>query len=221
MAKTIGYARVSTSEQDPQLQLDALKAAGCKRIYQDKASGKLTSRPGLDKALAALQPGDTLTVWRLDRLGRSLIHLVEVVNGLRERGVQFRSLTESIDTTTAAGELIFHVFAALAQFERKLIIERTRAGLEVAHANGHKAGRPRALTPEQAGQARKMRADGDSVAKIARVLGCSRPTLYRYLTSLEARQDPAGTNVPAPGTNVPEVTEVDPAGGDDLDDVAY
>jgi DNA invertase Pin-like site-specific DNA recombinase len=180
----IGYARVSTKDQDPQLQIDALKAAGVdgRQIYTDVGvSGKLASRPGLDKALAKLKPGDTLVVWKLDRLGRSVQHLVNTVCALRDRGVQFRSLTESIDTSTNAGELIFHLFCALAQFERGLIEERTQAGLEVARANGHRSGRKPVLSAEQASQARKMHAAGDSVATISRVLGVSRPTLYRVI----------------------------------------
>jgi DNA invertase Pin-like site-specific DNA recombinase len=177
------------------MQTDALRAAGVapKDTYTDVGvSGKLADRPGLAKCLKRLEPGDTLVVWKLDRLGRSLPHLVETVNALAARGVGFRSLTEAIDTTTNGGKLIFHIFAALADFERGLIVERTRAGLAVAHAKGHRSGRPRAMTPEQVKQARKMFADGESVAAIARVLGVSRPTVYRYL-------EPAATDPPTVG----------------------
>src|SRR5690349_15412935 len=138
----IGYARVSTDDQTLDLQLDALKAAGCerRRVYTDTASGAKTDRPGLAKALDMLREGDILVVWRLDRLGRSLPHLIEVVGDLKGRHIGFKSLTENIDTTTPAGELIFHIFASLAQFERELIRERTMAGLVAARARGRKGG---------------------------------------------------------------------------------
>jgi DNA invertase Pin-like site-specific DNA recombinase len=180
----IGYMRVSTDQQELALQLDALKAAGVKAkdIYRDKASGKLSERPGLDKCLAALKPGDTLVVWKLDRLGRSLRHLVDTVDDLGKRDVGFKSLTETfIDTTTNGGKFIFHVFAALADFERGLIIERTKAGLDAARANGHRGGRQHALKPEQVRQARKMHAEGQPVAAIARMLGTARQNVYRAL----------------------------------------
>jgi DNA invertase Pin-like site-specific DNA recombinase len=179
--RLVGYARVSTGQQDPAMQVAALKAAGVdgRRIYTDVMSGRRDDRPGLRRCLAALQEGDTLVVWKLDRLGRSVQHLVKVVNDLSSRGVGFRSLTESIDTTTNGGRLIFHVFAAIAEFERDLIAERTQEGLKQALANGHKPGRPRALTGEQAALARQMHEDGKPVAQIARVLGVSRPTIYR------------------------------------------
>jgi DNA invertase Pin-like site-specific DNA recombinase len=173
--RLIGYARVSTTGQQVGMQTDALRAAGVapKDTYTDVGvSGKLADRPGLAKCLKRLEPGDTLVVWKLDRLGRSLPHLVETVNALAARGVGFRSLTEAIDTTTNGGKLIFHIFAALAE--------------------GHRSGRPRAMTPEQVKQARKMFADGESVAAIARVLGVSRPTVYRYL-------EPAATDPPTVG----------------------
>jgi len=131
----LGYARVSTQDQDEALQLDALTAAGCDRLFVDKSSGKVESRPALDDLLNLARAGDTLVVWRLDRLGRSLRHLISVVGELERQGVAFRSLTESIDTSTPGGKLIFHVFGALAEFERELIVERTRAGLAAAESN--------------------------------------------------------------------------------------
>ncbi|WP_344144354.1 recombinase family protein, partial [Polymorphospora rubra] len=143
----IGYARVSTTDQRHALQTDALTTAGCTRTFTDTASGKLDERPGLAQVLDYLRAGDTLVVWRLDRLGRSVQHLTTTVAGLAERGIEFRSLTEGIDTSTAAGKLIFHIFASLAEFERSLIVERTRAGLDAAAARGRKGGRPPKMTP--------------------------------------------------------------------------
>jgi DNA invertase Pin-like site-specific DNA recombinase len=138
----IGYARISTHEQNLDLQEDALKAAGCKKVYTDKTGGAKSERPGLEKALADARPGDTLVVWKLDRLGRSLKHLIETVTDLSHRGVGFKSLQENIDTTTSGGKLVFHVFGALAEFERDIIRERTLAGLAAARARGRKGGRP-------------------------------------------------------------------------------
>lgn len=182
---TIGYARVSTDEQCLALQLDALERAGCDRIERDQGvSGAATSRPGLDRALAALQPGDTVVVWRLDRLGRSLPHLIEVISGLKDRGVSFRSLSESIDTSTAAGELIFHVFGALAQFERSLIRERTRAGIDAAKARGQHCGRRPSLTPTQARHAAKLIEDGQSEREVGRILGVSHTSIRRALARI-------------------------------------
>jgi DNA invertase Pin-like site-specific DNA recombinase len=179
----LGYARVSTDKQDEALQVDALKRAGCRRIFKDVMSGVRDDRPELAHLLDVARAGDVVVVWRLDRLGRSLRHLLEVVEDLKVRGIGFRSLTESIDTTTAAGELVFHVFAALAQFERNLLRERTRAGLEAAKARGRVGGRPTVLTPEKAAQARAMFANKANVATVARVLGVGRATLYRWLES--------------------------------------
>ena len=149
MGDLLGYARVSTTDQDPALQLDALKAAGCVKVFTDRASGALDSRPQLDRMLDQLRPGDTVVVWRLDKLGRSIRHLITVVEDLAERGVGFKSLTESIDTTTGGGKLVFHVFAALVEFERALIQERTNAGLAAARARGRKGGRPSVMTPDK------------------------------------------------------------------------
>jgi len=177
----IGYARVSTHEQDAVLQHDALTESGCARIFTDTASGAIAERPQLAAALDQLRPGDTLVVWRLDRLGRSLRHLIETVEMLEQRGVGFRSLRESIDTTTPGGRLVFHVFGALAEFERELIRERTLAGLASARARGRVGGRPPAMTPAKLRQARAMRAAGSSVSEIAEVIGVGRATVYRHL----------------------------------------
>ena len=177
----LGYARVSTADQDPALQHDALTAAGCFRVWTDTASGAKTRRPQLDAILDALRPGDTLIVWRLDRLGRSLPHLIELITALGDRGIGFRSLTEAIDTSTPGGKLVFHMFGALAEFEHNLIRERTAAGLAAARARGRVGGRPVALTPAKRRQALKMRDDGVPVGEIAEVLGIGRSTLYRSM----------------------------------------
>ena len=183
-AYKIGYARVSTLQQDEALQRDALHAAGVDRIFVDKASGKLESRPALDDLLAQARPGDTVVVWRLDRLGRSLKHLIETVGALEARGVAFVSLTEAIDTSTPGGRLIFHVFGALAEFERDLIRERTLAGLAAARARGRVGGRPTVWTPAKLATAKVMHASGDyDVSSIAKVLGVSRASVYRALQS--------------------------------------
>ena len=180
----LGYARVSTLEQDEALQVDALQRAGCGRIFTDKASGKLEHRPQLDALLQQLRPGDTVVVWRLDRLGRSLRHLIDTVQELEGRGVAFRSLTESIDTTTPGGMLIFHVFGALAEFERSLIRERTMAGLAAARARGRKGGRPTVWTAEKLQAARQLYEAGQhDVSSIARAIGVSRASVYRALNA--------------------------------------
>lgn len=184
-SRLIGYARVSTNGQELQLQLDALKNAGVAKsdVYTDKASGSKTSRPGLDRCLQALQSGDVLLVYRLDRLGRSLRNLIDLIEHLRERGVGFRSLCEAIDTTTANGKLIFHIFTALAEFERDLIRERTKAGLTAARARGRKGGRPPIPVDDPRVQtAWTLHADKNMpVAAICHTLKISRPTLYRWL----------------------------------------
>lgn len=183
----IGYARVSTIDQNADLQKDELVRAGCAYVYSDSISGVATERPELDAALAYLRDGDVLVVWRLDRLGRSLKHLVEVVGELQARGVGFRSLHENIDTTTPTGRLVFHIFAALAEFERDLIRERTHAGLTAARARGKVGGRKPILTPQKAAVARRLY-DGreHTVAEIAKVLGVSRATIYRHLGPADA-----------------------------------
>jgi DNA invertase Pin-like site-specific DNA recombinase len=186
MGKLIGYARVSTDEQDVNLQRDALKQAGCDEanIFVDKASGARSGRPGLEACLAALQPGDMLVVWRLDRLGRSMPHLVTLVEGLLAKKIGFRSLCDgAIDTTTASGELMFNIFSSLAQFERRLIQERTRAGLSAARARGRKGGR-KPISPDdpRVKTAKRMHKDhGMSIDQICKTLKISRPTFYRYL----------------------------------------
>jgi DNA invertase Pin-like site-specific DNA recombinase len=178
----VGYARVSTTDQKADLQDDALHQAGCDRVFVDQASGASVERPQLAAALDYVRDGDVLVVWRLDRLGRSLKHLVQVVADLEQRGVGFKSLTESIDTTTPTGRLIFHIFASLAEFERDLIRERTVAGLTAARARGRMGGRRPSLTPKKAQVARQMYDAGDStVSEIAKVLGVSRATIYRHL----------------------------------------
>jgi DNA invertase Pin-like site-specific DNA recombinase len=178
----VGYARVSTLEQNLQLQTDALKKAGCNRIFQDKISGAGAERPGQQKALEFVRKGDTLVVWRLDRLGRSLKHLIELVTDLEERGVGFKSLQESIDTTTGGGRLVFHIFGALAEFERNLIRERTQAGLTAARARGRLGGRPRALDQKKTELAYRLYDEKQhTITEICRILGISKPTLYSYL----------------------------------------
>jgi len=187
-AMLVGYARVSTAEQTLALQEDALRAAGCERIFTDTMSGAQAERPGLGEALAYLRLGDTLAVWRLDRLGRSLQALIEALNGLERQGIGFRSLTEQLDTTTSGGKLIFHVFGALAEFERDLIRERTRAGLAAARARGRQGGRPKKLgTPAQVAMARALHDDKrHSVAAICTTLGISRATFYRAVATTSA-----------------------------------
>ncbi|MCW3157494.1 recombinase family protein [Micropruina sonneratiae] len=182
MGPLLGYARVSTTDQDAALQIDALTAAGCCRVFVDTISGSLDHRPELEKLMDQLRPGDTLVVWRLDRLGRSIRHLIDQLQILSERGVGFRSLQETIDTTSSGGRLVFHVFAALAEFERDLIRERTHAGLAAARARGRKGGRPPALSPDQVKAARRMYEQNEmTVAQIGAVLGVSRATIYRAL----------------------------------------
>ena len=174
-----GYSRVSTTEQDQALQEDALTKAGVAQIFTDTASGAKTSRPALDELLSKLRPGDTVVVWRLDRLGRSLRHLIDVFSDLESKGVAIRSLTESLDTSTPGGRLIFHVFGALAEFERDLIRERTNAGLVAARARGRTGGRPSVWTPEKLQTAQDLLAQGTDIATVSRILGVSRASIYR------------------------------------------
>ena len=184
MGHLLGYARVSTLDQHPDLQLDALNSAGCYRLFVDHASGALEERRELARVLDQLRPGDTLVVWKLDRLGRSLRHLIDTVGELQQRQVAFRSLQENLDTTTPTGKLVFHLFGALAEFERDLIRERTLAGLEAARARGRLGGRPVAMTPEKVEIARQMYASRQhTVAVISRTLGVSRASIYRHLGS--------------------------------------
>jgi DNA invertase Pin-like site-specific DNA recombinase len=180
--RMLGYARVSTTDQHPDLQVDALAAAGCYRVFVDRASGARTDRPQLTAVLDQLRPGDTLVVWKLDRLGRSLRHLVDTVTAIADQGVGFRSLQEQIDTTTPGGKLVFHVFAALAEFERDLVRERTTAGLAAARARGRVGGRPRVMTPAKLAVTRQLYGSGaHTVAAIASALGVSRASIYRHL----------------------------------------
>ena len=177
----IGYARVSTDEQNLDSQRDALKAAGCEKIFTDQISGTKAQRPGLEEALSHLRPGDTLIVWRLDRLGRSLRHLIDTVTDLQEEGVDFKSLTEAIDTTTSGGKLVFHIFGALAEFEREIIRERTRAGLSAARARGRNGGRRKKLTDKQIQVAQQLYDAKTPVKQICETLGIGRTTFYRYV----------------------------------------
>jgi DNA invertase Pin-like site-specific DNA recombinase len=177
----IGYARVSTHEQTLHLQRDALQQAGCNKLFTDTASGTKTARSGLEAALNYVRKGDTLVVWRLDRLGRSLPHLITTMTDLEARGIGFKSLTENIDTTTSGGKLIFHIFGALAEFERNLIRERTQAGLTAARARGRTGGRPKALSAKQLSIAQELYEKRHPIAEICRTLKISRATLYRSL----------------------------------------
>lgn len=189
MNQRIGYARVSTDDQHLDLQRDALMQAGCGVIYEEAASGKSAARPELEQCRKALRAGDTLVVWRLDRLGRSLPDLVHVVNDLEQRGVGFESLTEKIETSSAAGKLIFHVFAALAEFERGLIRERTHAGLAAARARGRVGGRKPKLEEKQVREIKALLRDPDiQVSEVARRYGISRTTLYKYAGVIKPRE---------------------------------
>jgi DNA invertase Pin-like site-specific DNA recombinase len=173
----IGYARVSTADQNLDLQVDALSGAGCEKTFTDTASGAKADRKGLDDAVAFARHGDTLVVWKLDRLGRSLRHLIDVVTELSNRGVGFRSLQENLDTTSSGGKLVFHVFGALAEFERDLIRDRTQAGLAAARARGRKGGRPKALTGDKLRMAKALASNKDAtISDICRTLGVSRAT---------------------------------------------
>ncbi len=178
----IGYVRVSTLDQNVNPQIDALQQAGCEKIFRDKISGAKSERPGLDQALKFLREGDSLVVWRLDRLGRSLKHLIETVSLLEERHIGFRSLQEAIDTKTSGGRLIFHIFGALAEFERNLIRERTMAGLRAARARGRVGGRPRKLDEKKTDLAYRLYDEKQyAVKEICQMIGVSKPTLYAYL----------------------------------------
>jgi DNA invertase Pin-like site-specific DNA recombinase len=177
----LGYARVSTDDQNLTLQLDALKKDGCTRVFTDKVGGSRQVRPGLAETLSHLRAGDTLVVWKLDRLGRSVKGLVDLVNELEARGVHFRSLTDGIDTTTPAGRFFFHIMASLAQMERELIGERTRAGLAAARKLGRIGGRKRRMTDSKIKAARRLLTGGTPPRDVAENLGVSVPTLYRWL----------------------------------------
>jgi len=178
----IGYARVSTLDQNLDLQTDALTKGGCEKIFSDIASGAKSDREGLAEAIAFMRKGDTLVVWKLDRLGRSLKHLIETVTLLQSRGMGFRSVQENIDTTTSGGKLFFHVFGALAEFERDIIRERTKAGLVSSRQRGHLGGRPTVVSEKIIRQAKAMLADSkNTTADVCSTLGISRATLYRHV----------------------------------------
>jgi DNA invertase Pin-like site-specific DNA recombinase len=178
----IGYARVSTDDQKLNLQQDALHTAGCEKIFEDYLSGARATRPGLTSALEMARSGDTLVVWRLDRLGRSLKDLIQLTETLKQKSIGLQSLQESIDTTTSSGQLIFHLFGALAEFERNLIRERTNAGLTAARARGRLGGRPKALDPNKRQLAVKLYNDREhSIDEICQMMGISKPTLYNYV----------------------------------------
>ncbi|CNI05096.1 recombinase family protein [Yersinia ruckeri] len=181
----IGYIRVSTNDQNTELQRNALISAKCDLIFEDKISGKSTDRPGLKKAMRQLSTGDSLVVWKLDRLGRSVRHLITLVEDLKSRGVHFRSLTDSIDTGTAMGRFFFHVMSALAEMERELIVERTCAGLAAARAEGRIGGRRRIMTDEVIERARRMFAQGATLHQVALVLEVSPKTIYKYIPAAE------------------------------------
>ena len=188
----VGYARVSTTDQHLDLQKDALLAVGCERIFTDTASGAKAQRLGLADALQCCRRGDTLVVWKLDRLGRSLPHLVETVRGIAARDIGFKSLQESIDTTTTGGKLVFHIFASLAEFERDIIRDRTKAGLSAARARGRKGGRPAGVDERKKKAALALKKDsGRSVKEICGIVGISRNTYYKY-TRTEGQPEPGG-----------------------------
>ncbi len=184
----IGYARVSTQEQNPEFQVDALESAGCEQIFQEKFTGTQRERPELSQCLRTLRKGDTLVVWKLDRLARSLKDLVEIVQDLNDREVGFKSLTESIDTTSPGGRLVFHIFGALSEFEHSLIKERTHAGLEAARARGRKGGRPPLLSEKDSRKAEAMLADPEiTKTEVAAHFGVSRPTLNAALARNQSK----------------------------------
>jgi DNA invertase Pin-like site-specific DNA recombinase len=177
----IGYARVSTQDQNLELQQEALTEAGCQKVFEDKVSGTRADRPGLAKAMEMLSKGDALVVWKLDRLGRSVKQLVDLVGELHKQGVQFKSLSDAIDTGTPSGRFFFHVMASLAEMERDLIVERTRAGLDVARQLGRKGGRKPKMTDSKIESAKKLLASGVPPKDVAKNLGVSVPTLYRWV----------------------------------------
>ena len=197
----IGYARVSTADQHLYMQEDALTSAGCEEIFRDIASGAKTARPGLDEALNYLRTGDTIVVWKLDRLGRSVQHLIQTIKSLNDRHIGFNSLQENIDTTTSGGKLIFHIFSALAEFERDLIAERTTAGLQAARARGKMGGRRPLLNHRQITRMIEMYDDrNNTVADICKIYGISRPSFYNYLKKHKAAPTAilAGSTDPQP-----------------------
>ena len=181
----IGYARVSTLDQNLELQLSALEQAGCEKLYQDQISGTKTNRPGLNMALEVLRKNDTLVVWKLDRLGRTVKGLIELVNALHEKEIHFKSITDNVDTTTPSGRFFFHMMASLAQMERELIAERTKAGLAAAKAKGRIGGRKRKMTQSKIESAKQLLTSGTLPKDVAKNLGVSIPTLYRWIPASE------------------------------------
>jgi|TARA_R110000823_G_scaffold60123_6_gene143910 DNA invertase Pin-like site-specific DNA recombinase len=184
----VGYARVSTDDQNLNLQRDALDQAGCEQIFKDQLSGAKAERPGLHQALQYARTGDTIVVWRLDRLSRSLKDLIEMVTLLESKGIGLKSLQEAIDTSSSSGKLIFHIFGALAEFERNLIRERTQAGLQAARARGRKGGRPKSLSKDKQALAVKLYDEKEhTVDQICEMMGISKPTLYKYIKAAKGR----------------------------------
>lgn len=183
----VGYARVSTKDQNLALQQEALNKAGCEKIYEDRVSGNKTARQGLDLALEVLREGDSLVVWKLDRLGRNVKDLVSLVGELENQGIHFKSLTDNIDTSTTSGRFFFHVMASLAQMERELLVERTHAGLEAARKRGRVGGRKRTMTDSKLAAAKRLLSDGVPPKDVAMDLGVSIPTLYRWLPASQRK----------------------------------
>jgi DNA invertase Pin-like site-specific DNA recombinase len=181
----IGYARVSTQDQNLELQLSVLNKIGCEKIYQDKISGAKNNRPGLQQALDELRKGDTLVVWKLDRLGRTVKGLIDLINQFHEKDIHFKSITDNVDTSTPSGRFFFHMMASLAQMERELVAERTKAGLASAKSQGRIGGRKRKMTKSKIESAKKLLASGMSPKDVARNLGVSIPTLYRWIPASE------------------------------------
>lgn len=181
----IGYARVSTTEQNLDLQITALNDVGCTKIYEDQKSGNVFNRPGLQMTLEVLREGDTLVIWRLDRLGRSVRNLVDLINQLEEKGIHFKSISDNVDTSTPSGRFFFHIMASLSQMERELLQERTKAGLDAARAKGRIGGRKRLMTQSKIESAKKLLKSGTPAKEVAKNLGVSVPTLYRWLPASE------------------------------------
>jgi DNA invertase Pin-like site-specific DNA recombinase len=194
----IGYARVSTTDQNLDMQLNELEKAGCEKIYKEKLSGKNTERPELQKLLSEIRKGDQVVVWKLDRIGRSIKNLIDIVDQFKIQGVDFISLHNQIDTSTPTGRFTFNLFAALAEFEREMIVERTMAGLQASKQKGIKAGRKPGLTPENlkaAKRAYRMKTkENYSITEIVEILKIGKSTLYRYLKYMESQEETAGVN---------------------------
>ncbi|WP_152048801.1 recombinase family protein [Aureimonas psammosilenae] len=188
MPKIVGYARISTQDQNPALQIDALRASGAEVIFEDRASGAKADRQGLKKALAAVEPGDTLLVWKVDRLGRSLRQLIETLDGLHERGVYLRSVSDPIDTTTAVGRMAFQIVGTFAEFERTMIQERVRAGIAASRRAGNPHGRQSTMTPERTDHARQLIEGGQSWAEVARIMGVSKTSIVRAFKRHPAKE---------------------------------